>query len=124
MLAEKLEAHDASAWLLNTGWIGGAQGQRCPLKYTRAIVDAIHSGDLAKADYVVDPVFRLSYPTSCPNVPAEILDPSSAWADKAAFAQTQMELAALFEKNFTKYASHATPEVLAQGPGKPAYPVE
>ena len=90
MLAEKLEAHDASAWLLNTGWIGGAQGQRCPLKYTRAIVDAIHSGDLAKADYVVDPVFRLSYPTSCPNVPDGLLNPSSSWADQQEFKSTQV----------------------------------
>ena len=40
MLAERLERHSATAWLLNTGWVGGAKGKRCPLKYTRAIVDA------------------------------------------------------------------------------------
>jgi len=124
MLAAKLEEHDATAWLLNTGWVGGAKGKRCPLKYTRAIVDAIHSGDLGRADYAVDPVFRLSYPTSCPGVPPALLDPSTSWADKAAFNETQLELARLFEANFAKYASHATPEVLAQGPGKPAYPVQ
>jgi phosphoenolpyruvate carboxykinase (ATP) len=124
MLAEKLEKHEASAWLLNTGWVGGAKGRRCPLKYTRAIVDAIHSGELAKADYAIDPVFRLAYPTSCPNVPAELLDPSSSWADKADFASTQSELAGLFRSNFAKYEEHASPEVLAQGPGKPAYPVQ
>ena len=45
MLAEKLAQHNATAWLLNTGWVGGAKGKRCPLKYTRAIVDAIHSGE-------------------------------------------------------------------------------
>ena len=50
MLAERLTQHNATAWLLNTGWVGGAKGKRCPLKYTRAIVDAIHSGELAKVD--------------------------------------------------------------------------
>jgi phosphoenolpyruvate carboxykinase (ATP) len=123
MLAEKLEQHDATAWLLNTGWVGGAKGKRCPLKYTRAIVDAIHSGALESADLAVDPVFRLAYPTSCPNVPSALLDPSTSWADQADFAATQQELAGLFQANFTKYASQATAEVLAQGPGTPAYPV-
>jgi len=123
MLAAKLEQHDATAWLLNTGWVGGAAGRRCPLKYTRAIVDAIHSGELAKAEFAVDPVFRLSYPTSCPNVPPELLDPSSSWADKDAFSATQAELAQLFRNNFEKYAAQATAEVLAQGPGEPAYPI-
>jgi len=123
MLAEKLEQHDATAWLLNTGWVGGAKGKRCPLKYTRAIVDAIHSGELGKAEFAVDPVFRLSYPKSCPNVPSPLLDPSTSWADKDEFAATQAELAQLFQKNFTKYADKSTAEVLAQGPGQPPFPI-
>jgi len=123
MLAEKLEQHDATAWLLNTGWVGGAKGKRCPLKHTRAIVDAIHSGELNKVEFAVDPVFRLSYPTSCPNVPSALLDPSSSWADKKEFSSVQNELAELFTVNFAKYASQATAEVIAQGPGTPAYPV-
>jgi len=123
MLVERLEEHGGEAWLLNTGWVGGAKGRRCPLKYTRAIVDAIHSGALAKAAYAVDPVFRLAYPTSCPHVPAEILDPSASWADKDEYAETQANLAQLFQANFAKYAAQATAEVLAQGPGEPAYPV-
>jgi len=123
MLAERLEQHDATAWLLNTGWIGGAKGRRCPLKYTRAIVDAIHSGELAKAECATDAVFRLSYPTSCPNVPAEILSPASSWSDAAEFAATQATLSQLFQNNFAKYAAQASAEVLAQGPGEPAYPI-
>jgi phosphoenolpyruvate carboxykinase (ATP) len=123
MLAERLQQHDAKAWLLNTGWIGGAKGRRCPLKYTRAIVDAIHSGELAQQEYADDPIFRLSYPTSCPNVPPEILSPSASWADQDEFKATQYELAALFEKNFAKYAARATAGVIAQGPAQLAYPV-
>jgi len=123
MLAEKLEQHAASAWLLNTGWVGGAKGKRCPLKYTRAIVDAIHSGELEKAEYRTDPVFKLSFPTSCPGVPDELLDPSSSWADKEAFKATQHELAELFGKNFDKYAAKASADIIKQGPSIPAYPV-
>ena len=123
MLAEKLEQHEATAWLLNTGWVGGAKGKRCPLKYTRAIIDAIHSGALAKADFAVDPVFRLAYPTACPDVPSDLLDPSTSWADKSEFAATQADLAQLFHSNFEKYACDVTPDVMSQGPAKPAYPV-
>jgi len=123
MLAERLQRHKATAWLLNTGWVGGAKGKRCPLKYTRAIVDAIHSGELSKAEFKKDPVFRLAYPTTCPGVPDALLDPSSSWADQAEFKTTQGELASLFEKNFAKYAAQASAEVIAQGPGNPAYPI-
>ena len=116
MLAEKLTQHNATAWLLNTGWVGGAKGKRCPLKYTRAIVDAIHSGELARVDTRTDPIFGLPFPVSCPGVPSELLDPSSSWADKAEFGKTQAELAALFHKNFDKYASECSAEVIACGP--------
>jgi phosphoenolpyruvate carboxykinase (ATP) len=116
MLAEKLAQHNATAWLLNTGWVGGAKGKRCPLKYTRAIVDAIHSGELARVDTRTDPIFGLPFPVSCPGVPSELLDPSSSWADKAEFGKTQAELAALFHKNFDKYASECSAEVIACGP--------
>jgi len=116
MLAEKLEQHDATAWLLNTGWVGGARGKRCPLKYTRAIVDAMHSGELARAEYETDETFKLAYPKTCPGVPDALLNPSTSWADPVEFRQTQQELAQLFNKNFAKYASQATPAVIAQGP--------
>merc|ERR1719473_2244395 len=104
MLAEKLEKHSATAWLLNTGWVGGAKGRRCPLKYTRAIVDAIHSGELAKQELRTDPVFRLKSPVACPGVPSELLDPRASWADEGEYEATRSELATLFAKNFAKYA--------------------
>ena len=41
----------ATTWLVNSGWTGGAfgTGSRVKLRYTRAIVDAIHNGTLASA---------------------------------------------------------------------------
>lgn len=53
MLAERMTKAGSKCWLINTGWTGGkfGVGKRCPLKATRAIVDAIHDGSLAKAEY-------------------------------------------------------------------------
>jgi len=53
MLAERMAKTKADCYLINTGWTGGkfGTGKRCPLKYTRAILDAIHDGSLAKAEY-------------------------------------------------------------------------
>mmetsp|Transcript_17633 Transcript_17633/g.51216 ORF Transcript_17633/g.51216 Transcript_17633/m.51216 type:complete len:546 (+) Transcript_17633:1-1638(+) len=117
MLADKLEHHQAHAFLLNTGWIGSS-GQRCPLKYTRAIVDAIHSGELAKADYARDATFGLLFPTSCPGVPSALLNPAANWDDAAAFGRAQAKLAAAFNENFVKkgFSSAVSADVLAQAP--------
>lgn len=53
MLAERMTKSGTKCWLVNTGWVGGkfGEGKRCPLKYTRAIIDAIHDGSLAKAEF-------------------------------------------------------------------------
>jgi phosphoenolpyruvate carboxykinase (ATP) len=118
MLADKLKKHGAQTWLVNTGWSGGPYGvgARIKLKYTRAIIDAIHSGALLDAPTVIDPVFGLAVPTSCPDVPAEILQPRNTWADKAAYDEKAKRVASLFRDNFKKYEAQASTEVRAGGP--------
>ncbi|HEY6032760.1 MAG TPA: phosphoenolpyruvate carboxykinase (ATP), partial [Kofleriaceae bacterium] len=118
LLAEKLKKHGAQTWLVNTGWSGGAfgTGSRIKLKYTRAIIDAIHSGALDKVATVEDPNFGLAVPTSCPEVPPEILSPRNTWADKAAYDAQAKKLAKLFAENFKKYEAQASAEVRAGGP--------
>ncbi len=118
LLAAKLAKHDAPCWLVNTGWSGGGYGvgSRMKLKYTRAIVDAIHSGELAKWPTVTDPIFGLEVPTQCSGVPSEILQPKNTWADKAAYDAAAKKLAALFTENFKKYSDQASEEVRAAGP--------
>jgi phosphoenolpyruvate carboxykinase (ATP) len=54
--------------------------------------------------------------TECPNVPAEILVPRNAWADKAAYDATAAKLAGLFKDNFKKYETGASAEVQAASP--------
>jgi phosphoenolpyruvate carboxykinase (ATP) len=118
MLAERLRAQRAQAWLVNTGWSGGAygSGQRIKLDYTRAIIDAIHGGRLAKVPTAVDGTFGLAVPEHVEGVPDKILQPEKTWADAAAFQRTAEKLAGLFRENFRQYASAASPQVLAAGP--------
>ena len=59
LLSAKLRKHGSQVWLVNTGWIGGPPGvgHRIKLAYTRAIMDAIYSGELRKAPTTTEPVF-------------------------------------------------------------------
>jgi len=118
MLAEKMATHSCNVWLVNTGWTGGAYGvgERCKLKYSRAIIDAIHSGELAKTEFETLSVFNLSVPKSVTGVPSDILHPAKAWKDQTAFKETTQKLAELFTENFKTYQSEATEDVIAAGP--------
>jgi phosphoenolpyruvate carboxykinase (ATP) len=118
LLAAKLKAHPANVWLVNTGWTGGGAGvgSRIKLRFTRAMLDAIHAGDLRDAPTRVDPIFGVRVVTRCPNVPDEVLVPSDAWKDKAAYAAAAEKLAGLFIANFKKYENGADPAVKAAGP--------
>jgi phosphoenolpyruvate carboxykinase (ATP) len=118
LLAAKMQAHAADAWLVNTGWTGGpyGTGSRIKLAHTRAIIDAIHDGSLAGAATVTEPHFGLFVPSSCPQVPAELLLPRQTWKDAAAYDTTARKLAGLFREIFTHFADRATAEVRQAGP--------
>lgn len=119
MLAEKMSSHKADAWLINTGWIGGsaATSKRCPLKYTRAILDAIHNGELAKAEFENLDIFNLSIPKTVTNVPSELLNPKTAWnGTDAEFDASLRNVGQMFVENFKTYESESTPQTLAAGP--------
>jgi phosphoenolpyruvate carboxykinase (ATP) len=118
MLAERMQAHDAQAWLVNTGWSGGAYGvgSRLNIEYTRAMIDAIHHGDLQRAPTIEDPIFGLQIPTACPGVPSEVLIPWNTWPTRDAHQQAARKLAALFQKNFDNYRAEASDATCAAGP--------
>ncbi len=118
LLKEKIHRHDAHVWLINTGWTGGSYGvgQRLSLANTRAIIDAIHSGELAKSSTFVDPNFGLAVPTECPRVDASILKPSLAWQDSQQYEQTALKLAKLFHRNFEQFVEQCSPAIGAAGP--------
>jgi phosphoenolpyruvate carboxykinase (ATP) len=118
LLAAKMEEHGTSAWLVNTGWSGGAYGagQRIKLSHTRAIIDAINSGALANVKTESDPIFGLEVVTQCPGVPSEILIPRNVWPDKRAYKATATKLANLFNRNFAKYEDGVRSEIRATSP--------
>jgi phosphoenolpyruvate carboxykinase (ATP) len=118
LLAAKLREHKSNVWMVNTGWSGGSYGtgQRMKLKLTRAIINAIHSGELAAAKTKTDPVFGVEVPVACEGVPEEILTPRNTWKDTAEYDKTASRLAALFRENFKKYEAGASPDVRSAGP--------
>lgn len=118
LLAARIAKHNAPVWLVNTGWSGGGYGvgARMKLKYTRAIIDAVHSGALLKSPTTTDPIFGLEVPTQVEGVPSEILIPKNTWSDKAAYDASAKKLAALFNENFKKYADLASEAVRKAGP--------
>ena len=118
MLGEKLASHDATAWLVNTGWTGGpfGEGERMPIGATRALLHAALSGELDSFDYRTDKLFGFEVPTQVPGVDAALLEPRATWRDPAAYDVKARELAQMFQSNFEKFVPDAPPEVAASGP--------
>jgi phosphoenolpyruvate carboxykinase (ATP) len=118
LLGEKMKQHQVNVWLINTGWTGGAYGvgSRMKLSFTRAMIRAALAGKLDNVQYEAHPVFGVQMPTSCPDVPTEILSPRNTWADKNAYDTQANKLASQFNTNFQKYAEFANAEILAGAP--------
>jgi phosphoenolpyruvate carboxykinase (ATP) len=122
MLAERLEQHGVRAWLVNTGWTGGpyGTGERMDINHTRSMVRAALDGRLDEVPTVTDPVFGVEVPTSCPDVPADVLQPRSTWADGTAYDRQAAALARMFVENFAAFADGVPESVRAAGPRIPA----
>ena len=118
LLAEKMRDHEVRAYLVNTGWSGGAygSGSRMSLAHTRAIIDAIHDGSLIDAPTETDPVFGLTVPTRCEGAPDEILIPRNAWAEPSDYDATASKLAGLFIENFKQFEDPEEPQLAKSGP--------
>jgi len=118
LLGRKLEEHPhVEVWLVNTGWTGGPYGvgRRMPIQATRDLLHAALSGKLDSLEYRVDEVFGLEVPVEVPGVDRSLLDPRSTWADPEGYDTRARELAAMFRRNFERFADVA-PEIAAAGP--------
>jgi phosphoenolpyruvate carboxykinase (ATP) len=106
LLGEKIAAHESRVWLINTGWTGGPYGigSRMKLSFTRAMIHAAFDGQLDDVAFETDPIFGLSMPTSCPNVPSEVLNPRNTWMDKDAYDTQANKLHAMFEANAKQFS--------------------
>ncbi len=102
LLAARMSEHETRCILLNTGWSGGGYGtgKRMSLTYTRALLNAALSGYFDDVETEEQPILGLRMPTSCPGVPAEILNPRNTWDDPAAYDAAAESLRDRFRSNF------------------------
>jgi len=118
-LTRKMKLHNAEAWLVNTGWMGGAYGtgERIDLPSTRLIINAILDDSILENEFVTLPVFNLSIPTKIKGVDDSIIDPQKAWDSRAKWHTMATDLAMKFINNFSKFTnSHETEKLAAHGP--------
>ena len=117
LLGERLDKYGSTVWLVNTGWTGGphGEGERMPIKATRALLGAALDGSLAEVEYRTDPVFGFEVPLEVPGVDSNLLDPRSTWRDPEAYDRKAAELAAMFRENFTKF-DDVDPAIADAGP--------
>lgn len=103
-LVKKMEQHNATAYMVNTGWNG--TGKRISIKDTRAIIDAILDGSIEKATTKLIPIFNFEVPIALHDVNANILDPRDSYANVEDWTSKAKNLAGLFIKNFEQYTDN------------------
>jgi phosphoenolpyruvate carboxykinase (ATP) len=104
MLKEMIKKHNCQSWLINTGWGnegGYGVGSRIKLKYTRAIIDGIQSGELSNVETILWKPFNFEIPITCLNVPDSVLNP--VWVDSNLYDSKLNNLVTMFNKNFEQY---------------------
>jgi phosphoenolpyruvate carboxykinase (ATP) len=109
-LVKKMEAHNAQAYMVNTGWNG--TGKRISIKDTRAIIDRILDGSIEQAEMKHMPIFNFQVPTALEGVDSGILDPRQTYANASEWTEKANDLASLFIKNFNQYTDNEEGERL------------
>lgn len=105
MLGKKIDEHNVSVFLVNTGWTGGPYGvgSRMKLAYTRGMIQAALTGELDNVATVKDEIFGLEIPQEIAGVPSDVLVPKNTWSDQDAYDKEAKALAAKFHENFEKF---------------------
>ncbi len=103
-LTYRMQKSGANAYLVNTGWNGA--GQRISIKNTRAIIDAILSGEIDKTECQTLPVFNLNIPRQLTQVDSNILDPRNTYPTAGLWENKANELAGQFIENFKQYTDN------------------
>lgn len=118
MLRQRMLKHKSNVWLVNTGWVGGrfGVGKRISIRHTRNLLNAALDGKLDNVEYRKDVLFGFEVPTSCPEVPVDVLDPSASWGNKAEYWKKYDALAARFIENFKLFKKGCSKEVIEAGP--------
>lgn len=104
-LAKKMDKHNATAYLVNTGWIEGPYGvgRRIDLPSTRRIINSILDGSIDNAETEILPFFGLNFPTELAEVNKNILNPRKSWKDSNEYDKQAKMLAEKFIENFNNF---------------------
>lgn len=118
MLGERMDRFNVPVWLVNTGWTGGPYGvgERMNITWTRQMVRAALGGRLNDVPTRTDPRFGVEVPTTCPDVPTEVLWPRDTWADKDAYDRQAQKLAGMFVDNFRQFEGGVSEAIRNAGP--------
>jgi phosphoenolpyruvate carboxykinase (ATP) len=119
LLKQLIARHSVDCWLVNTGWTGGpyGEGERMPIKVTRALLSAALDKSLSKVTMRTDPWFGFEVPAEVPGIDRKILDPRQTWPDAQAYDRQARELVDMFVSNFAKFEPFVDAEVMAAAPG-------
>lgn len=107
-LTRKMKIHNADAWLINTGWMGGpyGTGTRIDLPSTRLIINAILDGSIKNCEFATLPVFNLKIPTRIEGIDENILNPGKVWESTTKWHIAATDLALKFINNFSKFTAN------------------
>ena len=118
-LANQMKRHGSTAYLVNTGWIGGPYGigQRIDIQSTRNIIKAILDGSLEKEEFDELAPFGLKIPRNVEGVESRILNPRSLWKYESAYKKQADMLAEKFIENFNRFTdTEEGQRLVAAGP--------
>jgi len=118
-LTSKMLEHNSKAYLINTGWIGGAYGtgKRIDIPLTRAIINAILEGNFDTEHLEELPIFGLMIPKQIKEIGSHLLNPRTLWADPNKWDEQARFLAKKFIDNFENFTDNEYGKMLvAAGP--------
>ena len=114
-----MQKHGSTAYLVNTGWVGGPPGvgERMNLPATRMIIDNILNGILDDVEYEKTTYFQLYIPKGIPGCNFNICNPKNAWKNKDDWDKAARELSQKFIDNFVEFTdTEEGKRLVAAGP--------
>jgi phosphoenolpyruvate carboxykinase (ATP) len=105
LLEAKMEECKAKVWLINTGWTKGpyGTGHRIPIATTRALINAVLSGDLNTSSWKSHPVFGVAVPDRFEGLENQLFETKTGWSDESAYLTTANQLLKDFIKHLATY---------------------